>query len=265
MSERPRRPKSPERSAVLRAMPSRPQERVTRRGPGRVKGTDGPIRSRNDILKAALDVVEREGPDAVTMRRLAAEMDVSPMALYRHFATKAALIESLIDAVLGELDLDALDASGWRPWMESFAHASRRLLLAHPGFVRVLAEHPAVGPNALVIGERAYEVLRNDGLPPDATVQGFWTVFTYVVGFVALETPRAARSTTDAAEQQRQRVHAFAALDKRRFPRTVELAVHVAAMVSDEQFVRGLSAILDGLALRSAAKTGRTSPRTHRT
>jgi AcrR family transcriptional regulator len=200
------------------------------------------------VIATALAIIEEDGPDALTMRRIAGDLGVTPMAIYTHVENKATLLEALIDAVLGELDLDRLDDSGWRPWMTSFANTSRTLFLKHPKFVRVLAEYPSVGPNALRIGERAYGVLLADGLPPDAAVQGFWTVFTYVVGFVALESPRAEGAADDDAEAHRQRIHAYAGLDRRVYPLTVQLAPHIAAMVSSAQFRAGLENILNGIA-----------------
>jgi AcrR family transcriptional regulator len=220
---------------------------VRRRPPGRIKGAKGPLLQRDAVIAAAIRLVEADGPEALSFRKLAAEMGVSPMALYTPFRDKRALVEAIIDALIGELDLSALPKNGWRAWLSAFAHTARELFLRHPGFVRLLTDYPNAGPNALQVGESAYAILLREGIAPSVAVQGFWTIFTYIIGFVGLEGPRGDTESSDPEESRRRRVHEYSALDSGQYPNTVALAQHVADMVSKDQFTAGLNQILDGM------------------
>ena len=88
--------------------------------------------SRDRIVEAALGLVEREGWDALSMRRLAQELDVWPMAVYRYFQDKDALVEGLVDAAAESVELPGRRGS-WRTRMRALLHGARDALRRPPG------------------------------------------------------------------------------------------------------------------------------------
>src|SRR5512132_299771 len=92
--------------------------------------TDGKV-SRSMILQAALRIIDRDGIDGLSMRRLSDEVGRDPTVLYRHVPNKAALLDGVAEIVLGQLRVDTSDAD-WTGQLRAVAHEFRRLALAHP-------------------------------------------------------------------------------------------------------------------------------------
>jgi Transcriptional regulator len=97
--------------------------------------------SRERVLAAAVDFTDRNGLDAISMRRLAAELGVVPMALYKHVADKQALLDGMADLVLAELG-PIRPAADWRSTVRTRILSARSLLLRHPWLRRVLETRP---------------------------------------------------------------------------------------------------------------------------
>ncbi|MEU9043538.1 MULTISPECIES: TetR/AcrR family transcriptional regulator [unclassified Kitasatospora] len=137
------------------------------------------------IAEAAVAIADAEGLDAVTMRRLAGELGVAPMAAYRYVSGKDELIELMVDFVYGQLPLDT-PADGWRDAMRSLAVHLRAMTLAHPWTVRTATPF-SLTPNQLAVPERAFAALAGHGLDADTTMAVFRAVSGYVHGSVAAE------------------------------------------------------------------------------
>jgi AcrR family transcriptional regulator len=137
--------------------------------------------SRNRIVEAALAVVEREGWDALSMRRLAQELDVWPMAVYRYFQDKEALIEGLADAAAERVELPTGRGS-WRTRMRSLLTSARAALRRPSG---------APGAAARASGERlsdaGLELLAEAGLSGREAARAWRALFGYAVGFPDLD------------------------------------------------------------------------------
>jgi AcrR family transcriptional regulator len=97
---------------------------------------DGQI-SRPVILRAALRIVDRDGVDGLSMRRLSDEVGRDPTVLYRHIPNKAALLDGVAEIVLGQLHVDTADPD-WAAQLRAVAHDFRRLALEHPNMVPLL-------------------------------------------------------------------------------------------------------------------------------
>ena len=106
--------------------------------------TDGPV-SRSVILHAALSIIDRDGIDGLSMRRLSEEVGRDPTVLYRHVPSKAALLDGVAEIVLGQLRVDTADAD-WAAQLRTVAHEFRRLALAHPNVVALLVTRPLATP-----------------------------------------------------------------------------------------------------------------------
>lgn len=162
-------------------LPADPLRVRTVRGPGRP-----PLISREQVLACALKVADRDGLEAVTMRRLGAELDVDPMAVSRKLGGKAALYDGLIEHVLGEVTVPPNTGD----WAEDFAALTRALratLLAHPNTVPLLGTRPPVSPGAFRVMEAAVTVLLDAGFSPQDAADGVDCAARLVIGHVLAE------------------------------------------------------------------------------
>ena len=117
----------------------------TARDPARTG--DGKI-TRELVLATALEIIDRDGVDALSMRRLGAALDRDPMILYRHAPGKAALLDGVVEAVLAQLHVDSADPD-WTAQLRVIARDYRALALAHPNVVPLLVTRPLATPLAL--------------------------------------------------------------------------------------------------------------------
>src|SRR3984885_756843 len=104
--------------------------------------------TREMMLAAALEIIDRDGADGLSMRRLARALDRDPMILYRHAPNKAALLDGVAETVLAKLTVDATDPD-WASQLRSVARRFRALALAHPHVVPLLVTRPLATPLAL--------------------------------------------------------------------------------------------------------------------
>ena len=124
-----------------------------------------PSHSREQIAAAAIRIADAEGLDAVTMRRLAAEIGCGTMTLYRYVPTKDHLLDLMIDVTEGEVVFPDVPAGDWRAGLRAVAWMQRDRLLRHPWLASLEAGRPAFGPNSLRNLEQGFGML--DGLELD--------------------------------------------------------------------------------------------------
>jgi AcrR family transcriptional regulator len=195
-------------------------------------------------LQAARRIADTDGVDRLTMRRLAGELGVMPNTLYSYFPHKEALLDALLDDLLGDIDPGDPTEGDWRDGLAEVMDASRRLLLAHPQLASAFLARPALGPNAARLGEITFALLRRGGLDGDRAVEAFRVLLIYSLGFAAFQAPRL---RTDSPERT-QRVEAtFAGLADDTYPEMRRLAGHLAAPTTDRHFRTGLRWLLDGI------------------
>jgi TetR/AcrR family transcriptional regulator, tetracycline repressor protein len=203
--------------------------------------------SRDRIIQEAFTLLDKHGPGALSMRRLADHLGVAPNALYTHVRSKADLIEGLIDQVYAGLELDPDPTKDWTEQLATISQAVRAQLLAHPAVVPYALQQPGLGPHGLRLGEAIYGVLRPAGFSDQATVGIVYALLTYILGFVALEIPRAG-TTPQTSDEFVRRLHGFfAALPPGEFPHTVHLAAQLARISTDDQFQFGIRTFIAGL------------------
>src|ERR1700759_5461262 len=104
--------------------------------------------SRERVLEAAVAPADEAGLEAVSMRNLAQELGVVPMALYKHVANKDQLIDGMVDVVVGEIDPPVPDTD-WQSAVRQLIISGRRVLLRHPWAFRVIASRPSPTPAVL--------------------------------------------------------------------------------------------------------------------
>ncbi|MEV6301697.1 TetR/AcrR family transcriptional regulator C-terminal domain-containing protein [Actinoplanes sp. NPDC051861] len=216
---------------------------VARPGPKRALSED-------EVLNAALALLDADGPDGASIRKIAGTLGVSPNAVYTYFSDKSSIEQALVERLLGELNRDAVSRADWREDLETLALDLRRRLTAHPGAVPLLLGGPMNGPEALQLGERLLEVLARAGLPEQAAARASYLIMIYVLGAVALEVadvPQAGALEPEASRIAARRA-AMTQVPSSMFPRTAAAVDVMAQWVGTEQYVWGLHRVLDGLA-----------------
>jgi TetR/AcrR family transcriptional regulator, tetracycline repressor protein len=215
-----------------------------RRGPRRALSED-------EILDAALALLDEGGPNAASIRGIAAKVGVAPNAVYTYFPDKAAVFKALIERLLGKVDhgVFADREQPWRQRVEALALDLRTLLTAHPGRVTVLIGGPMDGPHALALNERLLELLGDAGLNPIESARAAYLLTVYVFGSMALEVSDAETAGPLPPESERValRRSALAATPTDQFPRSAAAAGVVASYISTEQYIWGLHRVLDGI------------------
>ncbi len=192
------------------------------------------------IVEVGIEITDREGLEAVTMRRLGDELGVDPTAVYRHFRDKDDLMIAIADRLLGRA-IDGYAASeSWRTDLTDIAARVRRVYLDHPALAHVLSTSPAPLPNNQRLSEAALEALSSAGLGPDRTALAFQVLENYAAGASALD----AEVGSDADATWRA---SFAALPASEYPNLVALAPRI-YRDDEAAFSFGLDLILDGLA-----------------
>ena len=216
----------------------------------------GPVRTLDytAITTAAIALADEDGVDAVSMRKIAARMDHSPMALYRHIGSKDDLTELMYDAVLGELDLSAIPSGSWRADLGRLSREIRRLHHAHPWIAR-FGHRPTLGPNARRFLEAGLAGVDGLGLDVDAMMDLLSTSLQFTRGFVEQELGEVEaqrRSGLDFAGYQRQTGPFISQLlQEGGLPYLKRLIVEAEDLPDpDVVFERRLAMVLDGLTAR---------------
>lgn len=197
--------------------------------------------SRQRILQAALHVLDREGLDAISMRRVGEELGVEAMSLYRHVENKAAILDGLFEAILAELP-PAKRAKSWSVFLRDRAMALRGVLVAHPEALPIFATRPAVTPVSLAYVEDVLGVLRNEGFSANDALSTMQVLMAFVVGHTL--STHASRKSEDASRPL------YDQLDEAAFPRVREAARVLAKHDVEKEFVFGLEAMVRGIEAR---------------
>ncbi|RKH38867.1 TetR/AcrR family transcriptional regulator [Corallococcus sicarius] len=212
--------------------------------------------SREGIVQAALELADKEGLDAVSLRKVGAALDAGPMRLYGYVATKEELLGLMVDEVYGEMTSEGRIRGDWRKALRALAHRMRRAAREHPWFIDLLGGRPHLGPNALAHLEASLAAVSDTpGFEDiDAVMLAVMTVNAYVIGAIRTEVSELRaelQSGRNKAEWQTatgpylQRMIAtgdFPTLDK-----VLRDATHPSL---DIVFDKGLECVLDGIAAR---------------
>jgi AcrR family transcriptional regulator len=230
-------------------MQLRTRHRSTRDRPAK------PPLSEAAVIDAALAILQSEGLDAVTMRRVAAALDTGAASLYVYVTGREGLLQAMLDRVTATIELEPPDPSRWRAQLHSVLGRMHQALVAHPGIAALTLEDPPTTEVVLRLTENLLGILLAGGIDPQGAA---WAcdIFVLLVTAVASEDDvRRARGRGDDA-QLRQRMDdvykTFAALPRDRFPL---IAAHAAEMVagdSDERFRFAIDVVIDGVVARAA-------------
>ncbi|GII57721.1 TetR family transcriptional regulator [Planotetraspora thailandica] len=202
------------------------------------------------VARAAVAVADAEGLDALSMRRVAAELGSGTTSLYRHIRNRDELLDLMVDVVRDEVP--ALSLSGdWRADLAAHAHAQRALMLRHPWLGTLLMIRPALGPNSLRQMNEALAAAAQ--LTPDATrVAGvIGLIGDYVLGAVSRELAEleAHRRTGQSEQEWRASVGPYISevIASGDYPHFARRVMEARDLTFTEQFAYGLERILDGI------------------
>jgi AcrR family transcriptional regulator len=238
-------------------LPAPPWERVPRRESKRRRD---PL-TQEAIVEAALRVLDAEGLDGLSMRRVGEELDTGAASLYWHVGSKDGLLDLVLDRVIGEQEIPDPEPERWQEQLKEVARTMRATIRSHRDIVRLSIGRIPMGPNALRYTERLLALLRAGGVPDGLAVVGFQSMFSIVNGFTMDEDaePPADKPrpfSDEAATMVRDYV---ASLPRESFPNLVEMADQFAVADPDGRFNLLLDLFVDGLAKRATAKESSTS------
>ncbi len=204
--------------------------------------TARPHLNRERIAAVALALVDRDGLDALSMRRLGTDLGVEGMAIYRHFPNKAALLEGVIEALLAELSVAPPSDGPWPLAFREVSRAYRALLLRHPHAIPLLAAVQLSNPGAVRAAGAVMALLRSAGFDAPTALKILAVTTSYVIGFAQWEV-----GTAPFRSEQGEQVTFPPSAD----PYLVELAPQLAQDNCAETFDFGLDVIVRGLEARS--------------
>ena len=203
------------------------------------------------VVERALQLADADRLEARTIRKLAADLGVTPMALYWHFRSKDELLEGLAERIWSEIDMNVDNAAPWAPQLRGLLESLLRVLRAHPAGSAVLLHSEKQGEAWANAAEVTLELLRSAGFDPDMASaiarSALWTGIMLV-----MSEPGAAWLTDDERiEAQRKKQVGLASLPPAKYPRLVECAVPMTACDDPDQhyefgvrlFIGGVQAI----------------------
>ncbi len=202
-------------------------------------------------MLTALALVEEHGLDALTMRRVASALHVTPMSLYNHVADKAELVDLLVDYLIGDVVVKSLkDEGDWEARLRAQARRNHEMWRNNPGIVRVYAEGVTMGPNGLANTEHAVGLLREAGFSDEEAGAAFlllyrWSMANLLVGRTRPVSRRQELPRVPKSKEDRLRAY-FAALPIEEIPNVEATAMYLSGSSIDF----GLDVIMAGLKAR---------------
>jgi AcrR family transcriptional regulator len=223
-------------------------------------------------VRAAIELLDAEGPAGLSMRRLGTSLGAGATSLYWHVANKAELLELVVDEVMGEIYVPEAGDTHWRIAASVSAHGMRTMLLRHPWMTGLLGSKPAIGPNSMRNGERLVALFTAAGFTGMTLSHVSSVLNAHAIGSATMQTAVAAgvRQSGVGVEELMEKVEPYLEriaadhphYDKWRRENLVACELDVDRLY-EENFAFGLERILDGLEMwlsRQAAPSPDRSP-----
>jgi AcrR family transcriptional regulator len=226
---------------------------------GTAMGTDGGIATgtgkitRDVVLAAALDIIDRDGAGALSMRRLAQALDRDPMIVYRHASNKAALLDGVTEIVLAQLTVNPADPD-WAGQLRAIGRDFRRLALAHPHVVPLLVTRPLATPlglrprGTLRPIEDILTLLTRAGFSGADALHIYRALFGFLYGHILNELQELVENPDETDDLLRLGLYR---LPIGEFPLLRSLAPVLASYDGAAELERGLDILLSGLSTAS--------------
>jgi AcrR family transcriptional regulator len=208
--------------------------------------------SRTRVIKAAIRIGDEESLEALTMRRLAADLDVGTMTLYSYFRNKNALLDAIADYILGSLEIPPVAGHSTADGVRLVAHSLRTMTRKHPTIVRLFIVRTTRSLPAMIGSyEHVIHVLIELGFPPPMAVRVYGLLLIHALGFTGYTLPRPwggePTRVKHVARLRREREKFYRTLPADDFPVMTQLAPVLTTLPSGEQYEWGLDVIIAGL------------------
>lgn len=220
-------------------------------------------------MTAAVAIIDNEGLDALTVRRLATELGVAPMTVYSYVRGKEEILDLVVDRVAADIAIPPVEID-WRVRARELGHSLRAALLAHPDGARLISERPITSPNAFRLFDAGLGIFRSAGFRDREAVAAYFAFGNYVMGCAAQDTAtlRAMRDTNGDDANPPNPPDVARLLPADRYPNVRALAPYIygeaggspdagtdhdAADPAMARFDFGLESLLDGLGARVRA------------
>jgi AcrR family transcriptional regulator len=223
---------------------SPPRSRSTRDRPAK------PPLSEELILDTAMRILRDEGLDAVTMRRLATELDTGPASLYVYIRNREELLNALLDRISGMVELEEPEPARWREQLHRLVGGLLQVMEAHRGIARVAIANIPTGENALRAADNMLALLLAGGITPrDAA----WAcdILPLITTSLAVETATYEERGAEPDAVGEELAAFFTALPPDRYPHLTRCATELTSGDGDERFRFAIDAFLDGLVARA--------------
>ena len=226
---------TPNRSTAARARPRAPRRRRRELSP-------------EAIAAAALELIDRDGLDSLSMRRLAERLGIGTMTLYGYFRDKDELLDAVVEAAAAERPRRKRGGS-WQDQLRDVARSLRSGLSRHPALVQLRLQRPIMTPGAFRGTEAGLQALRSAGFSLDEAAHAFRLLFIYVFGYAAFSAP-------EVSDELRAEVRAaVAALPPEEYPVMTAAGESLAdTMGGDAAFELALDTVIAGMEARLAAR-----------
>jgi AcrR family transcriptional regulator len=204
--------------------------------------------NRDRVLTSAVALADQRGIEALTMRNLAHELGVVPMALYKHVDRREALLDGMIEIVFGEIEPPSSDGD-WKAALRTRAVSTRDALSRHPWAIGLMEGRAHHGPANLKLHDAVLGCLRAAGFSIEMAVHAYSVQDAYIYGFALQQRDMSPESPDDFAAEAQRQVHEYEAV-LADYPHLVEV---VGGFVAESgydyatEFLFGLDLILDGL------------------
>jgi AcrR family transcriptional regulator len=202
--------------------------------------------SRERVLRVAMAIADADGIEALTIRSLAHELGVKPMAIYYHVANKSEILDSIVDLVFAEIELPATDGD-WRSEIVRRANSARRVLSRHRWAIGLMESRRSPGAATLRHHDAVIATLRRAGLSVEMTAHAYALLDSYVYGFALQEAALPFQGTDTAADVTEPIMERFRS---DQYPHLVEMATEYILQPGydfGDEFEFGLGVILDAL------------------
>ena len=212
--------------------------------------------TRAAVVQRALRLADAEGLDGLTIRKLASDLGVTPMALYWHFRSKDELLEGLVEQIWAEIDVNVDSTAAWPAQLRGLLESLLRVLRVHPAAPALLLQSENLSESALRAAEITLEVLRAAGFDPKHASEIARATLWAGIMLVMSEPGITSLAPEERAEQQRKKQVVLATLPLASHPRLVECAIPMTACDDpDFHYEVGVSVFIAGVEAL-AAKIG---------
>ena len=204
-----------------------------------------PPLTKERVLQAAVDLADREGLGALTMRRLGAELGVEAMSLYKHVANKEEILDRIVELVVGEIEIPS-EGAAWKEAMRQRAISARAVLSRHSWAIGLLEARGATGHTAVRYLDAILGNLRSAGFSIENAAHAFWLLDSFVYGHVIQETSLPFGTSEEMIESTGS-IREQITTDE--YPHVAEIGEHAlkSGFSVDREFEFGLELILDAL------------------